>query len=450
MDIVITGHVDHGKSTLIGRLLADTRALPDGKLESVRQSCSRNGRVFEYSMLLDALEDEQRQGITIDSARVFFKSERREYVLIDAPGHIEFLRNMLSGASRAVAALLVIDALEGVAENSRRHGLLLSLLGINQVVVAINKLDRLDYDESAFRRVKNEYEAYLDSLDVKPVAFVPVSAREGKNLMYRAPEMPWYQGKTILEVLEGFQNAPVEEDAPFTMPLQDIYRFSNNDDDRRIYAGTIASGKVRRNDLVRFLPSNKEAHVRTIESWNVPEKTEATVGEAAGFTLLEDIYVRSGEVLVKADENHPVVVATKIAASMIWLGSEPFSFERNYLFKLGNTKTQVRLEKIERILGDAPDGDYYGLRRNECGNVILGLSNPVALTRFQENFILGRFVIVDGFDAAGGGIVLAPLIDSGQDSSKTLEFEEELFLLLRKHFPHRFRNSGGNHQDYSI
>jgi bifunctional enzyme CysN/CysC/sulfate adenylyltransferase subunit 1 len=448
MDIVITGHVDHGKSTLIGRLLADTHSLPEGKLDAVRQSCAQNGRVFEYSMLLDALEDEQKQGITIDSARVFFKSATREYVLIDAPGHIEFLRNMLSGASRAVAAVLVIDALEGVAENSRRHGLLLSLLGISQVVVAINKLDRLNYSEADFRRIKNEYEAYLNSLNVKPVAFVPVSARDGVNLIHSALDTPWYHGNTILEVLESFQNASPDEEAPFTMPLQDIYRFSDNNDDRRIYAGTIISGKININDSVRFLPSNKEAHVKGIESWNAPQKFQATVNEATGLTLVEDIYVKSGEVIVKADENTPVVVATRIKASVIWLGDEPFSTDKNYLLKLGNTKVQVWLEKIERVLGDSVDSDYYGLRRNECGNVILKFSHPVALATFLDNPALGRFVIVNGFDAAGGGIVLDSLADSNQ--TVPYSFEEELFLLLRKHFPHRFQNTGNSNQDYAI
>jgi bifunctional enzyme CysN/CysC/sulfate adenylyltransferase subunit 1 len=450
MNIVITGHVDHGKSTLVGRLLADTKTLPEGKLDSVRRSCEQNGRVFEYSMLLDALEDEQKQGITIDSARVFFKSALREYVLIDAPGHIEFLRNMLSGASRASAAVLVIDALEGIAENSRKHGLLLSLLGIDQVVVAINKLDRFNYDENIFRQIKNEYEAYLASLHVKPVAFVPISAREGKNLVERAPEMSWYQGKTILEVLDGFQNAASDENAFFAMPLQDVYRFSDDNDDRRIYAGTIASGSVRAGDPVRFLPSNKEAHIKTIETWNAPTKNIAEVNEATGFTLVEDIYVKNGEVIVKADENAPVTVATRIKANMIWLGKEPFSFDKHYLFKLGNAKVQTQLEKIERVLGDAVDSDYYGLRRNECGNVILRFLQPIALTAFHDNQTLGRFVIVDGFDAAGGGIVLTRLEDEERISFSNHDFEEELFRLLRKYFPHRFPNTDGKNQDYFI
>jgi len=436
MNIVITGHVDHGKSTLVGRLLADTASLPEGKIEGVKNSCEKNGRVFEYSMLLDALEDEQKQGITIDSARIFFKSELREYVIIDAPGHIEFLRNMLSGASRAVAAVLVIDAIEGVAENSKRHGLLLSLLGISQVLVVINKLDMLNYDENVFRKIKNEYEEYLESLRVKPVAFIPISAREGKNIVELSPEMSWYQGKTILEVLDSFHNLPSNEDSFFAMPLQDIYRFSDDNDDRRIYAGTIVSGEIKVGDLVKFLPSNKEAHIKNIEVWSAPPKTTAKTDEAAGFTLKEEIYVRSGEVMIKADENALVRTSLKIRANLIWLGSQPLVFRKNYLFKLGSAKVSAKLEKIERVLGEeANTHQYNDLKRNECGSVILSLSHPVALSSFYDNATLGRFVLVDNFDAVGGGIVLESIAEENEDKSS---FEEELFALLRKYFPHRF------------
>lgn len=438
MDIVITGHVDHGKSTLVGRLLSDTGSLPQGKLESVKDSCEKNGRVFEYSMLLDALEDEQKQGITIDSARIFFKSKLREYVIIDAPGHIEFLRNMLSGASRAVAAVLVIDAIEGVAENSKKHGMLLSLLGISQVVVAINKLDAFNYDEAIFRKIKAQYEEYLEGLKVKPIAFVPISAREGKNIVKPALETPWYQGKTILEVLDTFHNLPSNENSFFAMPLQDIYRFSNDNDDRRIYAGTIVSGEIKEGDLVKFLPSNKEAHIKNIEVWNSPSKTSAKANEASGFTLQENIYVKSGEVMIKADENALAHISSKIKANLIWLGEKPFVFHKNYLLKLAAAKVTAKLEKIERVLGEnGGDEKRNDLKKNECGSVVLSLSNPIALSSFYDNASLGRFVIVDNYDAVGGGIVLENVVSTAQ-SENNESFEEELFALLKKHFPHRF------------
>jgi len=209
LNIVITGHVDHGKSTLIGRLLADTDSLPQGKLESVKKMCENNARPFEYAFLLDALADEQKQGITIDSARVFFQSKKREYIIIDAPGHIEFLKNMISGASRAEAALLLIDAKEGVAENSKRHGMLLSLLGIKQVAIVVNKMDLVGFSEIAFNKLKIEYSEYLATLGVKSDIFIPISAREGVNLIEHSTSTPWYQGPTVLEILDSFKS--VEE-----------------------------------------------------------------------------------------------------------------------------------------------------------------------------------------------------------------------------------------------
>ncbi|MDR3114512.1 MAG: GTPase [Treponema sp.] len=436
MNIVITGHVDHGKSTLVGRLLADTHSLPEGKLQAVRQGCKKKGRVFEYAFLLDALDDEQKQGITIDSARIFFKSPLREYIIIDAPGHSEFLRNMLSGASRAVAAVLVIDALEGVAENSRRHGLLLSLLGISQVLVAVNKLDALQYDEGVFNAIRQAYGAYLETLKVKPLAFVPISAREGKNIVARAQEMPWYTGKTILEVLDSFHNPPSNEQAFFAMPVQDVYRFSNDNDRRRIYAGTIVSGEVQVGEEVLFLPSRKTAHIKTIEVWNAPPKTTAKTNEASGFTLEEEIYVKPGEVMVRKREQAPVRVSEKIRANLIWLGEKPLTFHRSYLFKLGSAKVNARLEGIERFLGDR-EGDYTELRRHDCGSVTLRLSEPIGVSSFYDNPSLGRFVIVDAYNAAGGGIVLEP-----EEAPKVPpiagDFEEALFTVLKRYFPHRF------------
>jgi bifunctional enzyme CysN/CysC/sulfate adenylyltransferase subunit 1 len=447
MNIVITGHVDHGKSTLVGRLLADTHSLPEGKLQAVKDSCKKNGRVFEYAFLLDALEDEQNQGITIDSARIFFKSKLREYIIIDAPGHIEFLRNMLSGASRAVAAVLVIDAIEGVAENSKRHGLLLSLLGISQVLVAVNKLDALNYDEEIFNRIKDEYTLYLESLKVKPLAFVPVSAREGKNITRLAPEMPWYTGRTVLEILDTFRNLPSNKDLFFAMPVQDVYRFSDDNDDRRIYAGTIVSGEVSVGDSVTFLPSHKKARVKNIEVWNAPPKTTASANEAGGFTLEEELYIKKGEVMVKSGEETQVKIGGRIRANLIWLGENPLVFHKSYLLKLGSVKVNVRLEKIERFLGEQGGDSFHQLRRHDCGSVILSLSQPIALSSFYDNASLGRFVIVDGYDAAAGGIVLESLGVSQADSTPaqpliSSEFEDELFAFLRVHFPHRFPDPG--------
>ena len=195
MNIVIVGHVDHGKSTVIGRLLADTHSLPQGKLEQIKELCRRTSKPFEYAFLLDALKDERAQGITIDTARCFFKTEKRKYIIIDAPGHIEFLKNMISGASRAQAALLVIDANEGIKENSRRHGYMLSMLGIKQVSVLVNKLDLIPEEdrESVYNSIVGEYGEFLEKIGMKPSSYIPVSAVEGWNIVENSESVPWYK-----------------------------------------------------------------------------------------------------------------------------------------------------------------------------------------------------------------------------------------------------------------
>ncbi|MFW5790967.1 MAG: GTP-binding protein, partial [Bacillota bacterium] len=202
LKLVVAGHVDHGKSTIMGRLLADTDSLPDGKLEQVKETCRRNSKPFEYAFLLDALKEEQSQGITIDAARIFFETDYRKYVILDAPGHIEFLKNMITGAASAEAALLVIDANEGVQENSRRHGYMLSMLGIDQIAVLVNKMDLVDYDEETYKNIVDEYTEFLNEIDVDPLSFIPVSGMEGDNLASKSAKMDWYQGETVLQLLD--------------------------------------------------------------------------------------------------------------------------------------------------------------------------------------------------------------------------------------------------------
>ena len=214
MNIVIVGHVDHGKSTVIGRLLADTHSLPEGKLEQIRAQCELNSKPFEYAFLLDALKDEQAQGITIDAARVFFKSNLRHYLILDAPGHIEFLKNMITGAARAEAALLVIDAAEGVQENSRRHGYMMSLLGVRQLAVVVNKMDLVGWNRGVYDGIVREYGAFLDQIGLKPSAFIPVSARGGDNIATRSEELPWYDGPTVLNALDEFRSEPLPGGRP--------------------------------------------------------------------------------------------------------------------------------------------------------------------------------------------------------------------------------------------
>lgn len=417
MNIVIVGHVDHGKSTVVGRLFADTGSLPEGKLEAVRRECQRTGKPFEYAFLLDALSDEQDQGITIDTARSFFKTAKRDYILIDAPGHIEFLKNMISGAARAEAAVLVIDAKEGVRENSRRHGYILSMLGIRQVMICVNKMDLVDRNQAHFEKIEKEYRDFLSEIGaMTPRQFIPISAVNGENLASRSAHMPWYQGPTLLEALDAFEKAPSKSDRAFRMPVQAVYKFVSQGDDRRIIAGRIESGKVRVGDKIIFSPSNKSTTVKSIEAFNALPRKEIEAGWSTGFTLSEEIYVTRGEIMAHAD--HAPLVSTRFRANIIWLGKKPFSPDRDYKLKIHTQALPVRIQKINKIIDASEAGSTLNKKevgRHDVADVILETRQPFAFDAIAENESTGRFVIVDGYDIAGGGIIIEAVKDEKED-----------------------------------
>ncbi len=413
MNIVIAGHVDHGKSTIVGRLLADTHTLPEGKLEQVKMTCQRNSKPFEYAFLIDALKDEQAQGITIDSARVFFKTKKRDYIIIDAPGHIEFLKNMVTGASRAEAALLVIDAHEGVQENSRRHGYMLSMLGIKQIAILVNKMDLMAYQREVFKRISEEYSDFLSHLNMDDACYVPVSGQGGDNIAIPSRHMKWYQRETVLEILDRFSKEKPPLDKPFRMPVQAVYKFTDNGDNRRIVAGTIHTGAVRQGDEIIFYPSGKKGRVKSIEAFNKPLQDEATAGYATGFTLNEQIYVTRGEIATKTNEMRPKV-ASRLRVSLFWLGKEPMTQDKEYLLKVGTARIPMRLEEIHRVM-DASDLRLIErkerIERHDVAECTLMLRTVAAFDLAEEMAATSRFVVVDGYEICGGGIVQKELQD---------------------------------------
>ncbi len=412
MNVVIVGHVDHGKSTIIGRLLADTDSLPDGKLAFVAENCRRNSKPFEYAFLLDALKEEQNQGITIDCARCFFKTKKRNYIIIDAPGHIEFLKNMVSGAARAEAALLVIDATEGVQQNSRRHGYMLSLLGIKQVAVLINKMDLVGYDLYIYEKVKEEYSEFLQKINIHSSFFIPVSGFQGDNVAGKSLNMSWYKGPNVLQVLEGFIAEPILENKPFRMPVQSVYKFTQNGDKRRIIAGTIDSGKVMVGDEIVFYPSGKKTTVKTIEAFNEPTVYSSKAGYATGFTLTDPIYISRGELATKENELKPKV-ACKIKANIFWLGKEPLKKTKNYYLKLGTAQVGMRLESVIKVIDASTleEQTKDEIIKNDVAECILTLDKDIAFDLPDDIIETSRFVIVDNFEITGGGIIQESLTD---------------------------------------
>ena len=414
MQIVIVGHVDHGKSTVIGRLLADTGSLPQGKLEQVRRNCERNAKPFEYAFLLDALKDEQAQGITIDTARCFFKTQKRRYIIIDAPGHIEFLKNMITGAARAEAALLVIDAHEGVQENSRRHGFMVSLLGIRQIVVLVNKMDLVDFSREIFYKLKDEFTAFLREIKVEPTAFVPVCARDGDNLVTHSLRMPWYKGPSVLNLIDGFEKEKTKENQPLRFPVQDVYKFTEQGDDRRIIAGTVATGSVKIGEQIIFLPSQKKSEIKSIEGFNEPPKTEVSAGYATGFTLTTQVYVKPGEIMCKLTDSLPQV-GTTFKANIFWLGKNPMIKGKKYKIKIATNRTSVYLREIINVL-DASDltteSNKQQIDRHDVAECIMETLKPIAFDLSRDIEETGRFVIIDNFEIAGGGIITESIAEN--------------------------------------
>ncbi len=403
LSIVTVGHVDHGKSTLLGRLYADTGSLPDGKLEKVQAVCRQQGKEFEYAFLFDAFLEEQEQGITIDTARTFFRWGHREYIIIDAPGHKEFLKNMISGAARAEAALLVIDAHEGVQEQSRRHGHLLSLLGVHQVSVIVNKMDLMGYDQATFADIESEYRDFLGTLGVSPERFIPVSAKLGDNVADVSGNMPWYSGPTVLDQLGLFAKPPTTEAQPLRFPIQDVYKF----DERRILSGRIEAGRVAIGDRLVFSPSHKSAFVKSIEGFNVsPATTVARAGRSVGVTLDEQIFVERGE--VASVEMTTPLVATSLRCNVFWMGTRPLEMGRRYLLRLATREVACEVAEIHGII-DASDLEARGKQRqvakNEVAELTLQTRYPIACDRYRDFQATGRFVIVDEYDVAGGGII---------------------------------------------
>ena len=420
MNIVIVGHVDHGKSTLVGRLLADTHSLPQGKLDKVKRECERTGKPFEYAFLLDALEDEQDQGITIDTARCFFKTAKRDYIIIDAPGHIEFLKNMISGAARAEAAVLMIDAKEGVRENSRRHGYILGMLGIKQVVVCVNKMDLVGYSQAVFDGIEKEYREFLTGIGaVSPKQFVPIAALTGENLTTRSQAMTWYKAPTMLELLDLFTKQPPKVHQPLRMPVQAIYKFTSHGDDRRIISGRIDTGALKVGDEVVFSPSNKTVTIKSIEGFNTESRSEIGAGWSTGVTLSQEIYITRGEVM--SHKEHAPLVGTRFRANIIWLGRKAMQQGRDYKLKLHTTAQSVRIHTLLKVL-DASElnGELVKqeIGRHDVADVILETRQPVAFDLTSESETTGRFVIVDGYDVAGGGIITAAVPDD-QDTLRS-------------------------------
>ena len=385
-------------------LFHDTGTLPEGKIEAVRAMCEKRGMPFEWAFLLDALQAERDQGITIDVSQIFFRTALRNYVLIDAPGHREFVKNMITGAAQAEAAVLVVDAREGVQEQTRRHAYLVHLLGIRQIVVAINKMDMVQYAEARFQKVAADIRDYFADLglDLQHTLMIPVVARDGDNIVSGSQHMRWYDGPTLEGALDELQPPVTSLELPLRLPVQDVYKF----DDRRIIAGRIESGFLRKGDTLLFSPSNKKARVASIEAWNAEDPVMATrAGQSIGVTLDEQIFVERGEIV--SLETNPPMLTNVFRGRIFWLGRDSLVPGARYKMKLCTGEYQVEVEKIERVIDvqDPGSNEQNHVERNAIAEVVLRSRRTLALDPFDYNMYTGRFVLVENYDIVGGGLI---------------------------------------------
>lgn len=402
--VVIVGHVDHGKSTLIGRLLYDTDSLPAGKYEELQAICKRRGTdALEWSFVLDAFQAERDQAITIDSTQIWFSTEERDYVIIDAPGHREFLKNMISGAAAADAAILVVDGSEGVQEQTRRHAYLLHLLGLKQIAVVINKMDMVDHSPEAYERVTREVKEYLGSIGVTPMFIVPISARHGDMIADRGVAMDWYQGKSLIGVLDSFEVSPAPIARPLRFPVQDVYRFG----EQRVIVGRVETGVLRKGDEVLFSPGNEKAIVTSIEVWpENPEKVEAKAGEVIGITLDQRLFVERGH--IGSHVQNPPMLTNVFRSSIFWLAHKPLKVGNSYKIRYGTHEAMVTVQSIDKVIDTQDLGDASAageVARNAVAEVTLRARDRLPIDPYTENEKLGRIVLYEGYDIVGGGSV---------------------------------------------
>jgi bifunctional enzyme CysN/CysC len=424
LKVVFVGHVDHGKSTLIGRILHDTGSLPEGKIEEIKKACAAEGIGFEFAFLLDALLEEQKQNVTIDTTEIPFRTARRRYAIIDAPGHKEFLKNMITGASRADAAILVIGADEGVREQSRRHAYLLTMLGIKNLIVIVNKMDLVDYSEKRFREIEHEYRDFLKELGSEARTFIPASAKQSENVARSSMKMKWYCAANVLEALDLLQPQKSDVDLPLRFCVQDVYRF----DGRRIISGRIETGKLRVGDELIFSPANKSSVVASIERWNAPSNGPAAAGDSIGITLSEQIFVERG--YVASHQNETPIETNRFHADLFWITREPLRVGHFYDLRLATQEVKCQIVSIEQVMDSSTlektSDAREQLQRNEIGRLTIQTRGPLVLDNYDRIPNLGRFVIIDDGQICGGGTIFGGVYtDRTVAKSKNIFWTEE-------------------------
>lgn len=401
MNIVIVGHVDHGKSSLIGRLLFDTESLPDTILEEAKRTGLAGGQI-EFAHLVDSLEEERLQNITIDTTQTFFKSPKRRYAIIDAPGHKEFLRNMISGASRAQAAILVVDISRGIEEQTRRHASVLKLLGVSSVLVAINKMDLVNYEQSKFENARSEVIKFFEKLGLPLRSITPISAMQGDNVAKATANLSWCNSCTLVEELDQLEETRDESSFATRFVTQLIY--PDDQDTTPLALGRLEAGKIKKGEELTILPEGSKSNITSIKLWP-KERSEASAGESIALKLNSSSNIERGSILCSAPLPK---VSDQLSVSLFSLSPEPISKSDKLFLKCATQSLPCSVERIIHKVNSStlePLGDdCQNLGESEVAEVLLRTETPMVHERFCDLPALGRFVLAnhDGAILAAG------------------------------------------------
>jgi bifunctional enzyme CysN/CysC len=410
LPIVMVGHVDHGKSSLIGRLLHDTNSLQDGKLAELQAASDKRGMPLEWSFALDALQAERDQAVTIDSTQVRFAGASRDYVVVDAPGHREFVRNMLTGASQAAAAVLVVAADEGIADQTKRHASLLPLIGLSQVIIAVTKMDLVGFDEARYTAIATETTRLLTSFGLTARAAIPISVRTGQGISSGYAGPGWYRGPTLLEALDQLGEPLSLIDEPARLPIQLVQRI----DDKRILCGRVAAGRFKAGDEVMFSPSNKTARIAALVAWPEAETPEeAVVGDSIGVILDQPLFIERGELMSRTAETLPKLTAI-FAGRLVWFSPSPLTEGQQVNLRIGTTETSATISRIKRVIGAAGDDAALPVSviNGDIAEVVLRATKLIAVDDYLTSRPTGRFVLFEqGAATAAGTISMADYPD---------------------------------------
>jgi len=431
------GSVDDGKSTLIGRLLHDSKMIYEDQLAAIEKDSKKlgtTGEEVDLALLVDGLQSEREQGITIDVAYRYFSTDKRKFIIADTPGHEQYTRNMVTGASTCDLAIILVDAREGVKTQTRRHSFLVSLLGIKQVIVAVNKMDLMDYDQQVFESIKADYLKFAEQLDIEDIRFVPLSALKGDNVVNTSADTPWYQGQTLMALLENIEVKKADNHQDFRFPVQYVNRPHLN---FRGFAGTIVSGNIAVGDQITTLPSGKTSKIKSIIDFN-DELQSSHAPLSTTLTLEDEIDISRGDIIVKSDALP--MHGTEYKTHLVWMDEQALMPNKQYEFKFATKSVSGCVTQIHHSIdvNTLEQKPAVHLSLNEIAVTNIKLTQAVACDAYKQNRATGAFIIIDRLTngTVGAGMIIEAQQQATRSESEFSEFEIELNALVRKHFPH--------------